>query len=214
MAPDPPVIGTVTRMTLVKAFPYRDEALEEFSNTYELRDPPPSTPQEWSALMDDLVQHEQTVFAGVVKYHRAYGYNSNDPHAHHVFVHDWEALGGGPSGTYSLGTAEAFGAGDQASCVWWRTDQLSKKGKPIILRKFLHRPAVSTSGTPDLLGTTYGAQLDIYAAGIRTVWGGPFTLSHPGNVILEGHIPYVTTRTLKRRGKRPVPKASSTSATL
>lgn len=207
MAPTPPVIGAVTRVTVIKRMPYRASTDEEFSNTYELKDPPPQTPQEWSALTDSLIAHEEPIYPAFVHFLRVYGYNTSDPKAHHVYAHDYEQAGQIHTGTYVPSANENVGAGDQASVVEWRTDQVGQKGKPIILKKFHHTPYINAAGSSDELGTQYKAQLDIYASSMQGVWGGPFTINHPGNIISASALPYVTTRTLKRRGKRPVPKA-------
>jgi hypothetical protein len=107
-----------------------------------------------------------------------------------------------PSGAYS-------GAGDQAAVVEWKMNRLNAKGKPIYLRKYFHLPAIS-SADHDALDSTYVTTLNTFATQVMTFHGGIRTGPRdklpaiPADAAVAHEvIPWVTTRTLKRRGKRP-----------
>jgi hypothetical protein len=196
-------MATVTGLTLVKKFDYRGNPNEEFSNTYHFKNGPPGDAASWTVLTNDVVAKERLVLPSSVQYTRAYGYDSDDPKAHHVFAIDWEAQGGGAAG--SLPTPPRVMAGDQAACVKWKTARLNSRGKPIYLRKYLHHGGVDTA-VPDQLDATYFAALEVYAdiaQGVNGIHGGMRSRTHD-ETVEDGHaIGWVTTRTLKRRGRRP-----------
>lgn len=193
-------MAAVTGLTLVKLFSYRGDAQEEFSNTYHFKGLPPGDDASWNVLLNDVVTQEKVLWPSTVKMSRAYGYNSDDPNAHHVFAHDYGTTG--PPGTFVPQSADHRMAGDQAACIWWKMDRLSSRGKPIYLRKYMHSGFTDQINV-DNISSLYGAQLDQYASTMKGIHGGLRSRSHDDNVVAQGHIPYATTRTLKRRGKRP-----------
>lgn len=196
-------MATVTGLTVVKSFTYRGAPDEEFSNTYHFKNPPPGDDASWMVLVNDVLTLEQSIYGAAITFQRAYGYDSNDAGAHHVFVHDWTIPGPPPVGTMT--DTGALGAGDQAACVWFKMNRLSSRGKPVYCRKYHHHPHIDITD-PDKLDQTYRDQLFAYAAGgtgIFQVHGGLRSASTDDTVITPGVIPWVTTRTLKRRGKRP-----------
>jgi hypothetical protein len=203
---------TVCRVTLVKRFIYRDQP-EEFSNSYAFKLAPPAEGDtaSWLQLYNDIVAREQHLFTSDVTFVHAYGYNSSDPKQHHVDQHDFEVPGPAPKGTRT--STGNVGAGDQAAVVEFKMNRLNKKGKPIYLRKYLHQPEVQ-GVDHDQLDTTYYSILvtysDIGPNGIQSVHGGLRTgldnngVDAPNDSVVATVVPnYVTTRTLKRRGKRP-----------
>jgi hypothetical protein len=197
-------MAVVTGLTLVKRFEYRGDPNEEFSNSYHFKNNPPSDDPSWLQLTNDVVAIEQKAMSPQVTYVRCYGYNDNDPNAHHVFVHDWDVSGSNPVGTGAWVNANPF-SGDQASVVEWRLDRLSKRGKPIYLRKYFHHGAKAAD--PDALAADYMTALDTFAkrsGGIGGHWGGLRSRAQDDNWLDYKVIPWVTTRTLKRRGKRPL----------
>jgi len=196
-------MAAVTGLTLVKKFTYRTNPNEEFSNTYHFKNSPPGDDASWTVLMNDVVAKERLVFPSSVSYSRAYGYDSDDAKAHHVFSHDFTVpgpppIGGGVSSAHPM-------AGDQAACVFWKTARLNSRGKPIYLRKYLHAGQMSTSDA-DILDTSYFNELEAYAditSGVNAIHGGLRSRLHD-ETIQDGHSTgWATTRTLKRRGKRP-----------
>lgn len=99
-------------------------------------------------------------------------------------------------------------AGDQAALVEWKTDHINKRGKPIYLRKYIHAGFV-LSTDHDALDTAYKNALQAYADNVHALQGGLTNASSPNwpggshTTILNLVHPWVTTRTLKRRGPRP-----------
>lgn len=197
-------MASVTGLTLVKKFTYRGDPTEEFSNTYHFKNPPPGDAASWTVLMNDAVSREKLIFPNAVSYSRAYGYDSDDPKAHHVFAHDFTQPGPPPLGTLPAGTGRSV-SGDQAACVKWKTARLNSRGKPIYLRKYLHCGFVDTA-VSDQLDAGYFAKLETYAdltTGMNGIYGGLRSRTHD-ETVEDGHaIGWVTTRTLKRRGRRP-----------
>jgi hypothetical protein len=198
-------MAAVTGLTVVKRFTYRTDPTEEFSNTYHFKNPPPGDDASWQVLLDDVVNHEKAVFPPDVFYARAYGYDSDDPNAHNVFVHEYPDTGG-PAGTFPITGSFARFAGDQASLCLWTTSRLNTRGKKIYLRKYFHAGFTESAGG-DALETTYLVALQNFVGltGIQAVHGGLRSLGHDETIVGYGVSPYVTTRTLKRRGKRPPP---------
>src|SRR5262245_31244493 len=197
-------VAAVTRMTLVKRFEYRGDATEEFSNSYQFRDTAPNDPAGWEVFTNDLVEAEKPVINQITTFVRAYGYNDSDPSRPSVFCKDFENPGPAPAGTLPIIPGSVF-AGDQAACVEWRTGSKNTRGKWIYLRKYLHG-GMTDATVADDLDAGYITRLETYAALLQSsaFHGG---LCPPNTAMsIEDHkvIPYVTTRTLKRRGKRPL----------
>jgi hypothetical protein len=193
-----PTVG----LTIIKRFTYRGNAMEEFSNHYWLTGATPADSAAWRTLFDALVTTEKQVYMSSVKVVAGYGYDSVDEHAHAVWSVDLTVApntvvsGTGPTGTN-------LAPGDASVWVRWALDRLNSKGKRIYLRKYFHGFSLDTSN-PDLpLSTSglvaLGAKLDdgSFLAGRKvTDRLGTATVGHAAST-------YVTTRTLKRRGKRP-----------
>lgn len=203
-------IGTCTRLTMVKSFTYRGNPNEEFSNTYTFKVGTPPDAASWTVLMNDVLAQERAIFTGDVNFVRAYGYDSNDPKKAHVFAHDFTVPGPPPTGTMPNVAGAARFAGDQAACVWWLLDRKSDKGKPTYLRKYIHH-GFTDSGGGDSLSAVYFDTLASYATAMVSLQGGLTSPGGPkdddpgpgGSVVGHGVIGWSTTRTLKRRGKRP-----------
>jgi hypothetical protein len=196
-------MAAVTTITLVKKFPYRGDPLEEFSNTYSFKGLPPGDAASWSVLVDDLVTIEKKVLLSSTTYTFAYGYNSDNEADHHVYSKDFAVPGPPPVGT--LTSTGITMAGDQAACVEWKCLELSSKGKPIWLRKYLHHGTVDIANN-DSIDPTYRTALGVYVPAVQNFHGGLTNRKANRTVTDAFIIPWVTTRTLKRRGKRPLPK--------
>lgn len=197
-------MASVTGLTLVKRFEYRDDPNEEFSNTYHFKTSPPGDDASWNVLVNDAIAKEQQILFPTVSYTRAYGYDSDDPNAHHVFAIQWDQSSNPPRGTLTPG-ADPIGPGDLAACVVWKTSRLNSRGKPIYLRKYFHHIALLASDMDKVSGIQASPMNDFAGPlGMNSVYGGLRSRSHDENLQLPGHvIEWVTTRTLKRRGKRP-----------
>jgi hypothetical protein len=197
-----------TGLTLVKRFTYRGDPTEEFSNTYHFTGDVPADNTAWKALADALILQEKTLYTSQAAVVRAYGYDSDADDAHAVWVFDYLAAAASVPGTLALG-AGTYTAGDQAAWVRWKTSRLNSKGKPIFLRKYFH--SLVTGGTgiggADLTATAWQTAANTFGTKLMD---GTFLTAR--TLTARGHTDvltqrtcslYLTTRTLKRRGKRP-----------
>jgi hypothetical protein len=107
-------------------------------------------------------------------------------------------------------------AGDTAVFSWWKTSRRTNPGgKPVYLRKYFHDARNATGAGHDdvaadqlqaLIG--FAEQCRIGSIGGRQIAGQ----GHLDEVILDrGAGAFITTRTLKRRGKRPLQSAARAS---
>jgi hypothetical protein len=197
-------VATVCSVILVKRFTYRGNANEEWSNRYYFTGGIPADNTAWKALTDALGAAEKALYTSATHIVRAYGYDSDDPNAHAVASVDYTALGAEIAGTHANAGPKA--AGDQAVCVWWKTSRTNTRGKAIYLRKYIHDFDPATGGG-DGLQAGYETALNTFATKLRD---GTFldartlrSRTHAETIISSGHVPYATTRTLHRRGKRP-----------
>lgn len=192
-------------VTIVHAFDYRGNPNEEFSNTYHFTGSHPSDDAGWTSLIDALVDLEYLCLRDNVSYVRAYGYDDTDNDA--TFVYD--DLGGtGPHATGALTSSSIqFAPGDCAAWCRWKTSRLNSKGKPIYLRKYFHSIGVN-GGTDgyDQVETGQKSAMKTFADAVQASSGDWPGLAGPQvdeDFLSDAVSTYVTTRTLKRRGKRP-----------
>ena len=193
-------------IVVTKSFDYRG-APEEWSNRYWF-----NSAQDWSAsafrsVFDSIVNLEKVLYTSATTVVSGYGYNDNDPKAHAVWSVDLRISPDTPvAGTYAPGLAERQ-SGDSAMFCFWRTTRKNKRGKPIYLRKYFH-DVHNESGPPhDGLADTQKVLLADFATKLGTETTLGFTVAaqgHPDEELMgHGAHPWITTRTLKRRGKRP-----------
>jgi hypothetical protein len=194
-----------TGLTIVKRFTYRGDPSEEFSNQYFFTGTTPANATDWKALADALILQEKTCYTSNASAIRAYGYDSDAANAHAVWSYDYLANTASVPGTLSSASA-VICSGDQAAWVRWKTSRLNTKGKAIYLRKYFHAGTIGT-GTPDFITTAWATALAAFGVKLRD---GSFlsarTLTAPGHtdtLLGSTAATYITTRTLKRRGKRP-----------
>jgi hypothetical protein len=190
------------RLTLVKEFTYRGKP-EEWSNTYHFTGVIPGTDAEWRALAVAVMNSEKTCYASTSKLVTAYGYTG----AVVASVYQGDFRVGSDAlipGTLAALSSDNIMAGDQAG--WLRGHiGVSISGKKVYVRKYFHG-GYTTGGAPDSLTQ---ATKDAYTAHGQILKGGtlpgPSTWCAPdsGGIGLTGVSQFVTTRTLKRRGKRP-----------
>jgi hypothetical protein len=210
-------MATQTGITVVKRFTYRGDANEEFSNTYWLTGSPPADATAWRTLFDALVTQEKTCYHSGVSVIRGYGYDDNTGHksgdtgtvAPSVWTVDLTVAPNTPvAGTATFTGGDVQASGDQAGWVRWKTDRRTDPGgKAIYLRKYFHGVILQVLPNQDnikaSLVTAYGAfgtkMRDGSFADSRTVTAA----GHEDTLTSSGASVYVTTRTLKRRGKRP-----------
>jgi hypothetical protein len=205
---DPPV-ATVVGLTIVKRFTYRADATEEFSNTYWLTGSVPSDAAAWKTLADALIAQEKTVYQSTVSVVRAYGYNSDADNAPAVWSYDYLAASATVPGTLSPTGTWTTAPGDAAVWLRWKTSRTNSNGKSIYLRKYFHGAVINTAASPDTINATQKTNLNALGAKLQD---GSFAEArtvrsrlHAETLVGHDASSYITTRTLKRRGKRPSP---------
>lgn len=195
-----------TVLTVVKSFSYRGVAGEEWSNTYMLTGSTPTDSSAWRTLFDAVVAAEKTGYSANSSAIRGYGYDKVPESGDHAI---W-SVDLRPSSATVAGTMSATGgtpmAGDQAGWVRWSLDRYNSYGKRVYLRKYFHSGFIPTAG-----GDLISAQCGVGYSGVAskfmdgTSLGGTRKICDKlGNVpVASAYSTYVTTRTLKRRSKRP-----------
>lgn len=190
-------------LTVVKKFTYRGNASEEWSNQYWFTGGTPADTAAWDALWAAVIAQEKTLYNSLVSIIKGYGYADDSEDAVAVYVKDLTLAP--VAGTFNE-AGSVTGPGDSANWVRWYTGRLNSKGKKIYLRKYFH-PAYCSASAVDQTATTWRTAANTFA--------GKFTdgtLSGARKITARGHSDtasggvastFVTTRTLKRRGKRP-----------
>jgi hypothetical protein len=203
-------MGSLYGVTLVQQMTYRGDATEEWSNTWHFRDPPPSSSAAWETAVTALAQLVKTVIPDTGKIIRAYGYDDDSDKPVSVYTKDWLLEGSPIVGTYNPLGSDFPLAGDQAYFIWWKLDKRNSRGKWIYLRKYLHDGYCDFTD-PDRPAVDYKAQCELLAGWMHNVGtpfaGGVRSRTDPAPILEHGVSEFITTRTLKRRGKRPIPKA-------
>jgi hypothetical protein len=199
-------MASVASITIIKSFTYRGAA-EEYSNKYYLSGDIPADAAAWRTLFDALVAQEKTLYLSTVTVVRGYGHDSDDPNADSVWTVDLTVSPNTPvAGTLSA-TGGLESPGDCAVWARWKTSRNNTRGKPIYLRKYYHPAFVSSSGPWDAVLASQVTALNAF--GLKMM-DGTFldgrtirSRTHAETLISHGSSTYVTTRTLKRRGRRP-----------
>jgi hypothetical protein len=185
-------------ITLVKTMDYRGVP-EEWSNKYHFTGDTPADPVAWKALADALWAEERKFLCTTVKIAAAYGYAAGNVSS--VFQLNFTD----PPNVQTSGVISAtpIAPGDAAGWVRWKTGERNTKGRPIYLRKYFHGLAVTAVDSINFQTRTamiaYGAKMtDGTLPGTFRVCG---PLGSQAGVV---KVPtFITTRTLKRRGKDP-----------
>jgi hypothetical protein len=195
--PDTPSI------TLIKMFDYRG-VNEEWSNTYHFSGTTPADAAAWKTLADALFTEEKKVWSNQTVGVRAYGYEAGTEHA--VAVIDYQAA---PLavivGTFTA-TGLAQAPGDCAATVRWWTGAYSSRGKKVYCRKYFHDVYIAGGSNNDVVASAQVTAYNTLAAKlIDGTLPGSFKYCGPQGAVLSAPAAstFVTTRTLKRRGKRP-----------
>jgi hypothetical protein len=199
-------MATATGLVITKRMPYRGDPNEEWSNKYWLTGQPPGTAADWRILFDKIVVEEKAVYTNRCHVIGGYGYNDDTPGANSVWSVDLTATSEEVPGTLTATQANPY-AGDQAGVVEWKTDEKNTRGKWIYLRKYFHG-GISLYTDTDKVSVEGLAAYNAFALVMRTgtpATDGRFLRSQRKTMnIQDGYgLEYVTTRTLKRRGKRP-----------
>lgn len=193
--PDTPSI------TLIKRMMYRGQQ-EEWSNTYHFTGTQPANAAAWKTLADALIGAEKQLLPASQSYVRAYGYNAGNEHS--VAQIDYVALGGALV-TGTLTTAGLTQLPGDAAVQMRALIGTSTRGKKVYIRKYFHGAVVDPS-TPDNVQANQKSAINSY---LGVLLGGtlPGSFKWSGPQGQEATAvttpPYITTRTLKRRGKRP-----------
>jgi hypothetical protein len=189
-------------IVMVQSFSYRDQP-EEFSNKYHFAGPAPGDDASWLALANSLRTALTPCFTSGVTFHRAYGYTDGDNPS--VWGHDWEIPGPPPVGSMPTPSDGYQPPGDTAAFIRWPTAKRNSRGKMVYARKYFHS-VYGLSGDHDHVSYTQAVLLDAFAA--KCIDGSISSVFHlclPDGTPAQsgGTQPWLTTRTLKRRGKRP-----------
>lgn len=192
-------------ITSIKSFKYRG-AVEEWGNSYHFVGDAPSDRAGWVALAGELATIEKIGLATTVTVVRMYCYEDLSPGNDSVYT-----IGtGDASFPYTGALTPAGGSylapGDAAGWIRWKTARVNTHGKPIYLRKYYHGMIVTPdSDDGDAIESAQLTALGTVAADLSTSTGawpgiaGPDGVA-PGDTLVT---PFVTTRTLRRRGRRP-----------
>lgn len=181
-----------------KVFFYRGAA-EEWSNRYHFSGSTPSSLAEWKTLALAIWAEERKFLNGNTTFNGFLGYNAGDPTANAIMGPDDLTAG---EKTVGIATGSAA-PGDVAAWVRWATGERGSKGRPIYLRKYFHGVPVSTT---DNIATSSRTAMLAYGEKMKdgTLPGGFKVCGPQGAVAGLVKVPtFVTTRTLKRRGKDP-----------
>jgi len=189
-------------ITIIKKFSYRGDPLEEWSNSYHLT-AAPANKAAWVTLLLALGGMESNCYSAGSTVIRALCYDDSDNPVTYTLTApgDFTAFtGGAPS------TGGTNFAGDQAATIGWNTGDKGSTGKDIWLRKYFH-DGWESSSDPDNLSTSYASLLATFGGDLLTtaITGSIYFAKKDGSRP-DGPVrvdPYSTTRTLKRRGKRP-----------
>lgn len=201
-----PSMPDTPSITIIKRFSYRG-LNEEFSNKYHFSGTVPADAAAWKTLADGIIAAEKLCTGDGVSFVRAYGYVAGNENS--VAQIDYTVA---PNVVVAGSVAKGTGIdvpGDVAATIRWWTGEYNSRGKKIYCRKYMHGvwansvDADSLNGTMTPLMQTYAAKL------IDGTLPGSFKYCGPQGAVLSLPLvdPFLTTRTLKRRGKRPLPSA-------
>jgi hypothetical protein len=191
-------------ITTIKSFTYRD-AVEEWGNSYHFVGDPPSDDAGWDAIVSALITMEKAVLPITTSIVRAYCYPDLSPH-HPSVLTVTDATFGSTSGSLSTPSGSFLAPGDAAMWIRWKTARTNTHGKPIYLRKYYHGVIVTPAGGDgDSVESTQHTALLTLGTALNTAAGDWPGIAGPDGVAPGARAvsPYATTRTLRRRGRRP-----------
>jgi hypothetical protein len=190
-------------VTSVKSFPYRGAA-EEWSNQYHFVGDAPDDHAGWVALCTSLADLEVAILHEDTTILRYYCYEDTADDAVDTVICADESIDG--TGGRAIGASEHLAPGDAAAWVRWKTARTNTHGKPIYLRKYFHGVILTSSaGDGDDIEATQKTDYGDFGGAINGVHGDWPGIAGPDGVApgASAVSPFVTTRTLKRRGARP-----------
>jgi len=196
-----------TVITINKDMTYRGVPGEVWSNTYMLTGATPADSTAWKALFDAIVLEEKKCYTGNARVIGGYGYDKVPAKGDHAI---W-SVDLRPSSATVLGTLAISSfpttAGDQACWLRWSLNRYTSKGKRVYLRKYFHN-GISVLTVGDNPAPAWRTALDGFGTFMMgaTVGGSRTLCDRLGNTpIASTSGQFMTTRTLKRRSKRPDP---------
>ena len=180
-------------------------APEEWSTKYHFMGDAPADDDGWGTLTDAIANLELPMYGPHVEIVKLYGYDDTDNDATWIspdYTDDY------PGSLLLSDVGDVFAAGDQAGWVRWKTEYTNSHGRPVYLRKYFHGVAVksSTSIDSDAMSDTWQTNAAAFAAAVFSAtgdWPGLSDPHHNAPTNLSSASTWVTTRTLKRRGRRP-----------
>ena len=190
-------------ITLVQQFTYRGND-EEWTNQYHFVGDAPSDETGWLALLTSLVGLVRPMLGGSNTIVRAYCYEDTDDDSVLTIVLADHSITG--TGEQNAGAGEFEAPGDAAAWVRWKTARVNTHGKPIYLRKYYHGIILAPAGgDSDNIADHVKTAMTTFGSAVNASvddWPG---IAGPDGVApgLSTASSFVTTRTLKRRGKRP-----------
>jgi hypothetical protein len=190
-------------LTHVKSMTYRG-AREEWANVYHLSQVPPNT-SDWASLSAIVWESEVEFLPADVQLERMFGHAPGNPP---VLVWEYDAPPpgeGGYTGAWAPTSGESPTSGDVAGWIRWTTTQKTSLGKPIYLRNYFH--GLYHGADKDAVAPAQVTPMNVFAAAFASgfvVNGITYRRAGPRGAVAQGHAvgPYLTTRTLKARGRR------------
>lgn len=199
--------STTAFLTVEKSFTYRG-GREHWSNAYHF-DNVPADKAQWDAVWTAVWNLEKACFSADVQFEQAFGHNPGTPPVL-VWENEFSPPGeGGPPAEFVPGSTAHPAPGDAAVFVRYSTTQKSSLGKPIYLWNYYHG-VYFDGATPDIPDPAQRQHLDslgtVLVTGLNTgISGAPiFKRAGPKGAVAQAHVvgEFITTRTLKHRGKR------------
>lgn len=190
-------------LVVVQSFLYRGQP-EEWSNKYHFSGSAPGDSASWLALADAVIAAKRPTQTSETTFVRAYGYNDGDNPS--VWSHDYTVPGPPLAGSLSTVGLGPQCPGDSAAWIRWPTAKRNSKGKIVYARKYFHGVHQQDVSLIDVLATNQSTAMLTFATKcIDGTISAVFHLCLPDGTACETPIVsyWLTTRTLKRRGKRP-----------
>src|SRR5215471_888256 len=194
-------------LTMEKSFTYRG-AREHWSNAYHLQEQPVDSTS-WSALANRVWDYEKMFLPADCQWERAFGHAPGTPPVLVYEAPDIPPVGeGGIAGQFVPVASAHPCPGDAAVYVRYGTTQKSTLGKPIYLWNYYHAVYFDAAAA-DVQDANQKAALEALAAIVVSglnVPGATPALYHragPRGAVAQNHKvgDFITTRTLKHRGK-------------
>lgn len=196
-------MAATAALVVIKDFLYRG-VREEYSNRWHLEgDSLPTSYATFTSFVDTWVVAEKPTVPSTTRFLRALWYPAGDDDA----LYSYDISVGGtvtfPPGTLSVGTGVKT-PGDVAAIIKHMTVKRAR-GKPVYLMHYIH-DVLADSGGGDALFAAQRTAMNTFATKLYNgTLSGTAKLCAPdgSDVSSGGANQYLTTRTLKRRGKRP-----------